>query len=121
MSKPRIAFGWYGGKHHHLPFLTQSMPSDMTHFVDVFGGGGHVVLNAPDNFKYRVYNDIDGEVVNFFQVLRDNPYELIDRISLTPYARDELADACASPPGPDSLCAVERARRHDDGSGERLI
>ena len=34
---------------------------------------------------------------------------------------ERLWKSCAPPPGHDSLCAVEGVRRHDDGSGERLI
>ncbi len=37
--------------------------------VDVFGGSGAVVMNA--GFHKRIYNDIDGELVNFFRVLAD--------------------------------------------------
>lgn len=37
--------------------------------VDVFGGSGAVILNA--GFKKRVYNDIDGDLVNLFRVIAD--------------------------------------------------
>lgn len=51
-------------------------------------------------------NDLDGNVVNFFRVLRDNPDELIRKIRLTPWAREEYA-ASIQPPEGDP---IERAR-----------
>ena len=38
----------------------------------------------------ETYNDLDGNVVNFFHVLRDHPDELVRRIRLTPWAREEF-------------------------------
>lgn len=91
MSK-RIAFGWYGGKFSHLNTLLPHLP-EAKHFVDVFGGSAAVIMNAGP-YPIETYNDVDGEVVNFFRILRDNPDELIRRIGLTPYARAEFIAAC---------------------------
>jgi DNA adenine methylase len=57
----------------------------------------------------ETYNDIDGEVVNFFRVLRDQKDRLVEAIGLTPFAREEFYRAIASA---DEPCSdVERARR----------
>ena len=40
-------------------------------FVDVFGGSGAVMLAASNVFNKLVYNDIDGDLVNFFRVISD--------------------------------------------------
>ena len=58
---------------------------------------------------YEVYNDLDGDVVGFFRVLRERPDDLLRAITLTPFARAEVDLACA--PAPDGLDEVERARR----------
>lgn len=55
------------------------------------------------------YNDLDGEVVNFFRVLRDSQEELIRAIGLTPFAREELRIAAEEPI--EGLTELERARR----------
>jgi DNA adenine methylase len=71
--KKLIAFGWYGGKFSHLEWLLPLLPS-AHHYCEPFAGSGAVLLNripAP----VETYNDIDGEVVNFFKVLRDNKDE----------------------------------------------
>ena len=57
----------------------------------------------------ETYNDVDGEVVNFFEVLRDQPEEIIRAVGLTPFSRREFELAIHEPT--DSLTAVERARR----------
>ena len=105
--KRLIAFGWYGGKYSHLPFILPHIPEDATHFCDVFGGSAAVILNLP-TAPVETYNDIDEELVNFFTVLRDRGDELIRAIGLTPFSRAELARACQFEP---DLSVVERARR----------
>ncbi len=56
----------------------------------------------------ETYNDLDGEVVNFFRVLRDEKDRLIEAIGLTPFSREEFALACRLDP---SVSRLERARR----------
>ncbi len=42
-------------------------------FVEVFGGAGWVLFGKdPKAHKCEVYNDIDGDVVNFFRVIKDD-------------------------------------------------
>ncbi len=56
----------------------------------------------------EIINDIDGQVVNFFRVLRDHPAALARSCQLTPYARAEYeTDA----DGHDGLSNLEQARR----------
>ena len=87
MSK-RIAFGWYGGKYSHLSWLMPLLPK-ATHYCEPFGGSGAVLLNR-EPAPVETYNDLDGEVVNFFRILRDHSDELIKLIGLTPFSRAEL-------------------------------
>ena len=106
-SKKLIAFGWYGGKFSHLDWLLPLLPSNCTHYCEPFAGSGAVLLNRPPALV-ETYNDLDGEVVNFFRVLRTQKDELIELISLTPFSREEFALACELDPKLDGL---ERARR----------
>lgn len=101
-----IAFGWYGGKYSHLDWLLPLLPP-ATHFCDVFGGSASVLINRAPS-PVETYNDIDGELVNFFQVLRSDKDRLIEAIGLTPFSREELALACGDLNGVPDL---ERARR----------
>ncbi|MBV6497787.1 MAG: hypothetical protein JFAIHJKO_02939 [Pyrinomonadaceae bacterium] len=105
--KKMIAFGWYGGKFSHLDFLLPNLPNGERHFCDVFGGSAAVLLNRKPS-PVETYNDLDSELVNFFEILRSDPDELIRQIGLTPFSREELVRACTPEPG---LSNIERARR----------
>ena len=106
-SKRLIAFGWYGGKFSHLDFLLPLIPQDASHFCDVFGGSAAVLLNAKP-YMIETYNDLDSELVNFFEALRNQGPKLIKAIGLTPFSREELVRACTPEQG---LSKLERARR----------
>jgi DNA adenine methylase len=101
-----IAFGWYGGKFSHLDWLLPLLPK-CHHFCEPFGGSAAVLLNREPS-PVETYNDLDGEVVNFFRVLRNQKSKLVKAIGLTPFSREEFAIACEINPNVNSL---ERARR----------
>jgi len=108
MQKPKkvIAFGWYGGKFSHLNWLLPQLP-DCFHYCEPFAGSGAVLLNRKPS-SIETYNDIDGEVVNFFRVLREEKEALIEKIALTPFSREEFGLACELNP---HITNLERARR----------
>ena len=102
-----IAFGWYGGKFAHLAWLLPLL-SDAHHYCEPFGGSAAVLLNR-DPCPVETYNDLDGEVTNFFRVLRDHRDALIEAIALTPFSREEFYVAVMPPTHP--IGDIERARR----------
>lgn len=102
-----IAFGWYGGKFSHLDWLLPLLPK-CHHYCEPYAGSGAVLLNR-EPAPIETYNDLDGEVVNFFRVLRDKPDDLIRQIGLTPFSREEFYHACEIP-SPE-ISDSERARR----------
>ncbi len=102
-----IAFGWYGGKFNHLNWLLPLLPK-ATHYCEPFAGSAAVLLNR-EPAPIETYNDIDGEVVNFFRVLRTQQEELIRALGLTPFSREELRIAATE--SIEGLSELERARR----------
>lgn len=104
----RIAFGWYGGKFSHLEWLLPLLP-ECHHYCEPFAGSAAILLNREPS-DVETYNDIDGEVVNFFRVLREKPDVLTRAIGLTPFAREEFAQAVAESTG-EVVDDAERARR----------
>jgi DNA adenine methylase len=101
-----IAFGWYGGKFSHLRWLLRLLPQ-CHHYCEPFAGSAAVLLNRPTS-PVETYNDIDGEVTNFFRVLREHSGELVKQIGLTPFSREEFYKACGPYHG---IGEIERARR----------
>jgi DNA adenine methylase len=104
--KKLITFGWYGGKFSHLDWLLPLLPK-CHHYCEPFAGSAAILLNREPS-PVETYNDLDGEVVNFFRACRDHGEELVRLISLTPFSREEFAIACKL--DPEASC-VERARR----------
>lgn len=83
-----IAFNYFGGKFTFLDEIYSEFPDKFTHLVELFGGSMVISLN----YKGRVIktvNEINGEVTNFFEVLRDKPEELIRLLLLTPCSEQE--------------------------------
>ena len=95
---------YHGGKFRLAARLLPLFPPHRT-YVEPFGGGAGILLQKPRCAR-EVYNDLDGEIVNVFRVMRDRPGELIRAIELTPYARAEHEESFL--PATDE---VEQARR----------
>ena len=66
--KKLFSFDWEGAKFKHLDWLLPLLP-ECHHYCEPFAGSGAVLLNRKPS-KIETYNDLDGELVNFFQVLR---------------------------------------------------
>ncbi len=106
-AKKRIAFGWYGGKFSHLNWLLELLP-ECHHYCEPFAGSAAVLINRPTS-PVETYNDVDGEVVNFFRMLRNETSELMKVIAFTPFSREEFYLAVQPPE--DDITDLERARR----------
>jgi DNA adenine methylase len=102
VERPLVRY--HGGKWMLAPWITSFFPEHRI-FTETFGGGGSVLLRKRRSYA-EIYNDLDGEMVNLFRVVRDRGEELVRAVSLTPFSRDEYA--VAEQPCHDPL---ERARR----------
>lgn len=106
-SQPkRPVLRYHGGKWRLAPWVIEHMPAHRV-YTEVFGGAASVLIRKPRSYA-EVYNDLNGEVVNLFRVLRDSDLsaELERLIRLTPFARDEFIEAYEH-----SVDPVEQARR----------
>lgn len=97
---------YHGGKWMLAPWIISHFPAHRV-YTEAFGGAASVLLRKPRSYA-EVYNDLDGEIVNLFRVLR-NPAqarELARLVRLTPYSRDEFEASYLSDGDP-----IEQARR----------
>jgi len=104
ISSPPLRY--FGSKWRIAEWIIATFPSHRT-YCEPYCGGANVFFRKPPSV-YEVLNDLDGEVINFFQMLRTREAELIRAIDLTPYSREEwrlsrIDDGCTDP--------LERARR----------
>ena len=95
-SVRRPILRWYGGKWRIAPWIISHFPPHRV-YVEPFGGAASVLLRKVRS-HVEVYNDLDGEVVNLFRVLRSKPLaaRLLVDIKLTPFSRREFFIASKS-------------------------
>jgi hypothetical protein len=106
MTRPtRPVLRWHGGKWNLAPWIISHFSAHKV-YVEPFGGAGSVLMRKRRAYA-EIWNDLDGHVVNLFQVLRSHRAgELVEQLRLTPFARDEFDLAYQPYEDP-----VERARR----------
>lgn len=93
-----------GAKWNLAEWIISHFPTH-AHYVEPYFGSGAVFFNkAPA--KHEVINDLSGDVVNLFRVIRERGEELAALIEMTPWAREEYE--LSYQPCEDAL---ERARR----------
>lgn len=106
MSVPtRPVLRYHGGKWRLAPWIISHFPAHRV-YTESFGGAASVLLRKPRAYG-EVYNDLDGEIVNLFRVLRsERSADLIRSLTLTPFSRADFQESYL--PSDDEL---EQARR----------
>jgi DNA adenine methylase len=105
MSATLPPFSYFGGKTTLAPAIAALLPKH-DHYVEPFAGSLAVLL-AKRPTGWETVNDLDGDLMTFWRVLRDRPDELARVAALTPHARAEV-ELARDLDVPDDL---ERARR----------
>lgn len=102
----RPALRYHGGKWLLAPWIISHFPAHRI-YVEPYGGAASVLLRKQRSYA-EVYNDLDGEIVNLFRVLRNPAHarELERLLRLTPFARAEFEMSYLSDEDP-----IEQARR----------
>lgn len=80
-----------GAKNRLAPWICEYIPKHDV-YLEPFAGSLAVLFNKPKSHIETV-NDLDGEVVNFFRIVRDRESELRRAIELTPFSRSEYEAA----------------------------
>ena len=106
MAVTRPVLRYPGGKYRLTKWIISHFPAH-DFYVEPYGGGGSVLMAKPEA-RGEIYNDIYGDAVNVFRVLRDpdQAQKLEQLIRLTPCSYEEYMNAyefCDDP--------IERARR----------
>lgn len=83
----------FGGKRYLAPWIISHFPSHI-HYVEPYCGGCAVLLQKPDEWvagHSEVINDIHGELVNFWRVLRDpDTFSSLQKLlAFTPISQEE--------------------------------
>lgn len=102
--KGRPILRYHGGKWLLADWIIANLPPHRV-YVEPFGGAASVLLQKKRSYC-EVYNDLSGELVNLFTVVRDRGLELVKVLELTPFARNEYARSFELSEDP-----LEQARR----------
>jgi DNA adenine methylase len=97
-------FTYFGGKTAIAGQIVAALPPH-EHYVEPFAGSLAVLLAKPPA-RIETINDPNGDLMNFWRVLRERPGDLERVCALTPHSRAEYL-ACYEPAVDD----LERARR----------
>lgn len=98
---------WVGGKSRLRSTIVRLLPPH-TRYCEAFAGGAWVFFGK-ERAPEEILNDVDGELINFYRIVRDRPEDFIQSFEWTLVARAEfeyLRDV-----DPATLDEVERARR----------
>lgn len=93
-----------GAKNRIAPWICEYIPKHDV-YLEPFAGSLAVLFHK-ERSHIETVNDLDGDIVNFFRVLRDRSLELERKIAYTPFSREEYKNAYI--PCDDE---IERARR----------
>ena len=104
-NSKKIAFNYFGAKFSWLENLYENFPVGFTHLVELFGGSMAVSINYTGNV-IKTVNEINADITNFFEVLRDHEAELTRLLLLTPCSELEYNNAWICSPD-----KIEQARR----------
>lgn len=104
MTPTRPLVRYHGGKWKLAPWIIANFPAHRV-YVEPYGGGGSVLLRKPRSYA-EVYNDLDGEMVNLFRMVRDRSDELRRALELTPFSRTDFLESYKPAKDP-----IEQARR----------
>lgn len=101
MIKPFVK--WAGGKTQLLTIIDNNLPSNVSNekfvYIEPFVGGGAMLfhmLEKHPNIDRAIINDINEDLMNCYQVIKDSPDELIQLLSMlesTYHAIDGNVDA----------------------------
>lgn len=98
---------YYGGKQTLLKYLLPLIPQHKMYCEPFFGGGA--VFFAKPKSEVEVINDINGEIVNFFKVIKTKFPELQSEIKSTLHSRELYKKAMVVYEHPDLFTDVKRA------------
>lgn len=95
---------WHGGKHYLAKRIVELMPPH-THYVEPYAGGLSVLLAKDPIDISECVNDIDGDLVNFWWVLKDvDQFSQFQRmVQAVPFSEQDWEDAAVVLDDPDPV------------------
>ena len=64
---------WVGGKKALRDEILARFPRNYKRYIEVFGGAGWVLFHKPPGNDFEVFNDFNGNLVNLYRYVREQP------------------------------------------------
>lgn len=71
---------WVGGKKALRDEILARFPRNYKRYIEVFGGAGWVLFHKPPGNDFEVFNDFNGNLVNLYRCVREQPKALRDEL-----------------------------------------
>lgn len=89
IAKPSL-LNWVGGKVYHVKRILPYIVEHRT-YAEPFCGGCSILFNKTESYQ-EVINDLDGNIVNLWRVIRDHHDELLESFRYAPCSRELFND-----------------------------
>lgn len=101
---------WIGGKKLLRNEILEQFPEHGTfkRYIEVFGGAGWVLFSREAHATMEVYNDVNGDLVNLFRVVKYHPEALQKELDWTLMSREQFFNATQETRG---LTDIQKAAR----------
>ena len=77
----RYLINWVGGKRLLRKTIEPLIPKDIQTYIEPFGGGAWILFYKNKWADLEVYNDLDGNLVNLFRIVKYHPKAFKEEIS----------------------------------------
>ena len=122
MPKSPSPIPWMGSKRRLAPTILERMP-EHTCYVELFAGSAAVLFARPEPAKVEVVNDLDGELINLFRILKHHLVEFVQQFRWSITSRQMWKWLDDTPP--ETLTDIQRAARfyylHRLGFGGKAV
>ena len=81
---------WAGGKRQILPYLLQYI-KDFNNYYEPFAGGLALLIELYNRgrIKKAIISDINKDLINLYEIIKEKPYELISAIKEIPFKNNK--------------------------------
>lgn len=100
---------WIGGKKALRDIIINSFPLYYERYIEVFGGAGWVLFRKQPLNDFEVYNDMNSNLVNLYQCVRDHPHELKNELEFVLNSREDFNKTLKILMYPESVEKIKRA------------
>lgn len=99
---------WVGGKKALRDEILARFPLDYKRYIEVFGGAGWVLFHKPPGNDFEVFNDFNGNLVNLYRCVREQPEKLCGELRYLLNSRLDFEYMKPSFAGSFARCAQSR-------------